>query len=85
MKDTSKFIDLMYTSSFHPTFNTPTCVSATSKTLINNIFYNCRIKDVISGNVTTSFSDHLTQFLIVSNKQSNKVTEKQTEIRTFNM
>ena len=39
---------------------------------------------VTSGNVTTSISDHLTQFLIVSNKNSNRVTKNQIQIRTFN-
>ena len=39
-KDTSNFIDTMYASSSYPTINTPTRITATSKTLIDNIFYN---------------------------------------------
>ena len=76
-KDTSEFIDLIYASSFYPTINTPTRMTSTFKTLTDNIFYNCLTKDVMSGNITISISDHLTQFPILSNKNSNKVTKKQ--------
>ena len=82
-KDTSEFIDLIYASSFYPTINTPTRTS-TTKRLIDKIFYNCFTKDVMSDNITTSISNHLTQFLIVSNKNSNKVTKTQIQIRAFN-
>ena len=58
-KDTSEFIDLMYASSFYPTINTPTRMTNTFKTLADNIFYNCLTKDVMSGNITISISDHL--------------------------
>ena len=74
----------MYASSFYSTISTPTRIASTSKTLIDNVFYNCFTKGVTSGNVTTSVSDHLTQFLIVSNKNSNRVTKNQIQIRTFN-
>ena len=40
-KDTSEFIDSMYASLFYPTINTPTHITSTSKTLTDNIFYNC--------------------------------------------
>ena len=39
-KDTTDFIDTMYASSLYPTINTPTRIAETSKTLIDNIFYN---------------------------------------------
>ena len=74
----------MYASSFYSTVNTPARIASTSKTLIDDVFYNCFTKGVTSGNVTTSISDHLTQFLIVSNKNSNRVTKNQIQIRTFN-
>ena len=32
------------------------------------MFYNDITKNITSGNITTSFSDHLTQYLIVNNK-----------------
>ena len=74
----------MYASSFYSAINTPARIASTSKTLIDDVFYNCFTKGVTSGNVTTSISDHLTQFLIVSNKNSNRVTKNQIQIRTFN-
>ena len=74
----------MYASSFYSTINTPARIASTSKTLIDDVFYNCFTKGVTSGNVTTSISDHLTQFLIVSNKNSNRVTKNQIQIRAFN-
>ena len=37
-KDTTNFVDTMYALSFYPTINTPTQITATSKTLIDNIY-----------------------------------------------
>ena len=45
---------------FFPTINSPTQITANSKTLIDNIFYNNLAKNIISGNITTSISDQLT-------------------------
>ena len=39
-KDTRDFVDTMYASSFYPTINIPTRITASSKTLIDNVFYN---------------------------------------------
>ena len=38
-KDTTNFVDTMYALSFYPTINTPTQITATSKTLIDNIYF----------------------------------------------
>ena len=43
-----------------------TRISTTSKILINNVFSNIYTPSSISGNLTESISDHLPQFLIVS-------------------
>ena len=61
----------MYASSFYPTINTPTRITATSKTLIDNIFYNGFSKKVVGGYITTSISDHLTNYLIVKDQVTN--------------
>ena len=61
----------MYASSFYPTINTPTRITATSKTLIDNIFYNGFSKKVVGGYITTSISDHLTNYLIVKDQATN--------------
>ena len=39
-KDTGDFVDTIYASLLYPTINTPTRIATTSKTLIDNIFYN---------------------------------------------
>ena len=80
-KDTTDFIDNMYASSLYPTINTSTGITAISKTLIDNIFYNNFTKKISAGNILTSISDHLTQYLLISNKtevsqNSNKTRQR---------
>ena len=43
---------------------TPTRITRNTKTLIDNIFYNKSLNDIISGNLSSIISDHLIQFLI---------------------
>ena len=51
-KDTTAFLDTMFSNSFSP-FTLPIRVENTSKTLIDNTFYNKPlINDVIAGNLT---------------------------------
>ena len=61
-KDAADFVNAIYTSSLYPTINTPTQITATSKNLINNIFYNDFTKKIAAGNIVTSISDHLNKF-----------------------
>ena len=61
-------MDTLHSHAFFPTINSPTRITANSKTLIDNIFYNDLTKNIISGSITTSDSDHLTQFLLISNQ-----------------
>ena len=75
-KDTTYFVDTMYASSFYPTINTPTRITATSKTLIDNIFYNDFTEKIVAGNITTSISDHLTQYLTTRDQTTNVVDNK---------
>ena len=70
-KDTTDFVDTIYASLLYATINTPTRITATSKTLIDNIFYNDFTKKVTPGNIATSISDHLTQFLIIRDQTTN--------------
>ena len=70
-KNTSNYVDILYSHAFFPTINSPTRITANSKILIDdNIFYNDVATNIISGNITTSISDHLTQFLLISNQNS---------------
>ena len=67
-KNTSDYVDILYSHAFFPRTNSPTRITPNSKTLTDNIFYNIVTKNIISGNITTSISDHLTQFLLISNQ-----------------
>ena len=78
----------MYASPFYPTINTSTRITATSKTLIDNIFYNDSSKKIGAGNITTFIFDHLTQCLIISmvadshhREKTFKIEEKLSESR----
>ena len=82
-KDTTDFVDTMYASSFYPTINTPTRITATSKTLIDNIFYNDFTKKVVAGNITTSISDHLTQYLIIKDQKTNFEGNREKEFQNI--
>ena len=61
---TSEFINLITTGSLLPTITKPTRVTSRSKTLIDNIFINDTSDNLVSGNITTSISDHMAQFLL---------------------
>ena len=81
---TSDFLDTMYSHSFFPTINTPTRISTTSRTLIDNMFYNDITRNITSGNITTSFSDHLTQYLIGTNKHRDVLLQTKRECYFYN-
>ena len=86
VKDITDFIDTMYASSLYPTINSPTRVIAASKTLIDNIFYNDFTKKISAGNILTSISDHLTQYLLISNQtevSQNNSKQETLKIRKF--
>ena len=52
-KDTTAFLDTMFSNSFSPFITLPIRVENTSETLIDNTFYNKPlINDVIAGNLT---------------------------------
>ena len=75
--ETSNFFDTITSSLMVPHITLPTRITPTSKTLIDNIFSNSpNFKDGISGNLTVSLSDHLAQFLIISD-ESHHSTSKQ--------
>ena len=64
-RDTSDYIDALYSHFFDHTINFPTRITPFTKTLIDKIFCNNASNNIISRNITTSISDHLTQFLLV--------------------
>ena len=62
---TNEFLDSLSSYMFLPHIVQPTRISTTSKTLIDNIFSNIHTPSSISGNLTSSISDHLPPLLIV--------------------
>ena len=62
---TNEFFNSFSSHMFLPHIQS-TRVTSSSKTLIDNIFYNILGPDFVSGNLTATVSDHLPQFVIVS-------------------
>ena len=56
-----------------PLITCPTRFGKTSKTLIDNIFFNQFSPDIISGNLTVGISDHVPQFALVPYNYPNTV------------
>ena len=72
---TNEFLDSLASNSFVPYILQPTRLTSHSKTLIDNIFSNISL-EAISGNLTSTISDHLPQFMIVPNVFSNPPSNK---------
>ena len=66
-KPTNEFLDSLASNSYLPYIIQPSRHTSHSRTLIDNIFSNVISKDIISGNITATISDHLPQFLISPN------------------
>ena len=61
----NEFLDSLSSHMFLPHIVQPARINTTSKTLTDNIFSNIHTPSSVSGNLTSSISDHLPQFLIV--------------------
>ena len=61
---TNNFPDSLASNSIIPYILQPTRLMSHSKTLIGNIFFNTLSSEIISGNLTATISDHLTQFYL---------------------
>ena len=68
---TNEFLDSLASNSFIPLILQPTRITSHSNTLIDNVFSNVIDPDIISGNLTTTISDHLRQFSIILNMFDN--------------
>ena len=62
--NTSEFFSLFPSYNLLPYVTLPTRITDRSQTLIDNIFFNSTSNQIISGNLTSTVSDHLPQFLI---------------------
>ena len=61
---TSEFFNLISSFNLLPYITLPTRITSISQTLIDNIFSNSTNSSIISGNLTSTVSDHLPQFFI---------------------
>ena len=82
VKDTTTFLDRIFSNSFSLFITFPTRIGNTSETLIDNIFHNKPLNnDMIAGNLCSVISDHLIQFLVepssyMNNSSKRKITKR---------
>ena len=68
---TNEFLDSLASNSFTRLILQPNRITSHSTTLVDNIFSNFIDRDIISGNLTATISDHLPQFAIIPNMFGN--------------
>ena len=85
-KNTGNFLDAMFSQSFLPYITTSTRITGNAKTIIDDIYYNEPLTNIISGNLSSIISDHLIQFLIEPidfSKKSSKMINRQRCYKYF--
>ena len=85
-KNTDNFLHTMFSQSFLPYITTPTRITRNTKTLIDNIYYNKPLNNIISGNLSNIISDHLIQFSIEPldfSEKSSKMMNRQRCYKNF--
>ena len=70
-KDFAEYLDILSSYDFLPHIILPTRVTDISSTVIDNIFFNSIEYNIVSGNLTSSISDHFPQFLLLRNASVN--------------
>ena len=81
--DTNYFYNIMKSQCFRPLVLQPTRVTSSSATLIDNIFLNDMSINSLERNITSSISDHLTQFCSLDISSRQKVFNKNRKGRSF--
>ena len=76
-RGTYNFLELHFNHNFTPQITLPTRVIDKSATLIDNIFVNNPSFNYLSGNITSSISDHLPQFIILENFKGSNLKQEQ--------
>ena len=75
-KPTNEFLDSLASNPYLPYIIQPSRHTSHARTLIDNIFGNITSKDIICGNITTTVSEHLPQFLISPKAFANQTSNK---------
>ena len=73
---TNEFLDFLASNSIISYILQPTRLTSHSKTLNDHIFSNVLLCEAISGKITATTSDHLSQFLFAPNVLSNPLCNK---------
>ena len=73
---TYKFLEQLFNNNFTPQITLPTRLTEKTATLIDNIFVKGQTQNYNSGNITTSISDYLPQFIIIEKGKGDKPTNK---------
>ena len=81
-KDSQEFLDKMHSNFLMPYISSPSRVTPCLQTLID-IFSNKIEEESISGNITTTDSDHYTQFLLLKNNNLPKGQKERKQIRDY--
>ena len=74
-RGTDEFLELLFNHNFTPQITLPTRITEKTATLIDNIFVNGQTQKYNPGNITTSISDPLPQFIIIENGKEDKLTK----------
>ena len=82
-EEVSGFLDAMYSKLLLPNISSPTRITSTSATLIDNIFTNDYDNAFTSGHLLTTLSDHLAQILIVPIRNTTRHKEPKKVHRDF--
>ena len=77
------FLDAMYSKLLLPDISSPTRITSTSATLIDNIFTKDYDNTFTSGNLVTTFSDHVAQILVVPIRNITRHKEPKTVLCDF--
>ena len=70
-KPTNELLDSLASSSYLPYIIECNRYTYRFRTLIDNILSNVILKDIISGNITATIAEHLSQFLLKFNNKLN--------------
>ena len=82
-EEVADFLDTMYSKLLLPNISSPTRITSTSATLIDNNFTNDYDNTFRSGNLVTTLSDHLAQILIVQIQNATRYKESKKVYRDF--
>ena len=76
----TKFLENLLWHSFMPRITLPTRIAEKTATLIDNILINNNALNCICGNITTSISDHLPQFIVLASLLGTPTDEDSSQI-----